>query len=357
MGSGLLWRWWAPGSSCGAPRHEGNRVQVFLRVMVAVVVTAACLYFSLRGAEWSEVRRAISGTRYEWVAIMMVAMGSTIYVRALRWRILLGSVGRLPLQPLFSATAVGFMANLLLPLRAGEIIRPVLLGRETRVPTTAAFASVLLERLLDLMLIFCFLLAISVAVPVPHYMQRASYVMAGVIAGLLATMLVLLRRQERAVARIRRTLSRFGVVGQGVTDVFESFLTGVASISDVRTGVLLFGYSLAVWTVIASTFGFGLLALNVDAPLAAGSVSLMVIIAAFVSLPQAPGYVGTWQAGCVWALALYGVSQEEAIGYSLVTHVAQLLVIVGLGAVCLATSRVRPGELVSLAQRAEQKKL
>lgn len=331
-------------------------MRLLLRIAAAVAVTAACLYFSLRGAEWDEVRHVVSGTRYDWVAIMMAAMASTIYVRALRWRVLLGSVEHLPLQPLFSATAVGFMANLLLPLRAGEIIRPVLLGRQTQVPTAAAFASVLLERLLDLMLIFCFLLAVSIAVPVPDYMRQASYVMAGVITLLLATMLVLLRHREQAVARMRRALRGLGVFGRGVTDVLESFLGGIASIGDGRTAVMLLGYSLAVWTVIASTFGFGLLALNVKAPLAAGSVSLMVIVAAFVSLPQAPGYVGTWQAGCVWALALYGVSQEEAIGYSLVTHVAQLVVIVALGAVCLATSNVRPGELMNLARGAERGK-
>jgi hypothetical protein len=84
--------------------------------------------------------------------------------------------------------------------------------------------------------------------------------------------------------------------------------------------------------------------------LAAASVSLVVVVAAFVSLPQAPGFVGTWQAGHVAALAIFGVFREEAIGLSLVTHVIQILVLVVLGATCLAVDGLGVGEVVSLAR-------
>jgi uncharacterized membrane protein YbhN (UPF0104 family) len=156
------------------------------------------------------------------------------------------------------------------------------------------------------------------------------------------------------MARLRRTLGRLpGSAGQVLADVVESFLGGVAGINDRRTVTTLLVYSLAVWVVIAATFACGLLALDVRAPLVAASVSLVVVIAAFVSLPQAPGFVGTWQAGCVAALTFFGVSREEAIGYSLVTHVVQVVVVVVLGALCLVGGNVGVRELVVLAQRTE----
>ena len=188
-------------------------------------------------------------------------------------------------------------------------------------------------------------------VPLPATMRRASYLVAGVVVTILVTMMLLLRHQERAVVGARRALRRLpGSVGNTLGDVLENFLQGVAGIKDARTLVLLFAYSFAVWAVIAATFGLGLLALDVRIPLPAASVSLMVIVAAFVSLPQAPGFVGTWQAGCVAALALYGVSQEVAIGYSLVTHVVQLVVVIAVGVACLAVDNVRLGELATLAR-------
>jgi hypothetical protein len=321
-------------------------------MLVAALVTAGCLYFALRDTDWAEVRRVLAGTHLGWVAVMMAVSVVTVYIRALRWRVLLSGVARVPVRPLFSATAVGFMANMLLPLRAGEIIRPVLLGRQTKVSTSAALASVLLERLFDLLFIFLFLLGISVAVPVPAWMGRASYIVAIAIAVLIALLLLLLRSRDRAMAGSRAVLAHLpGNLGHGVSAVIDSFLGGISSITDGRTVATLLGYSFMVWAVIACTFGLGLLALNLDVPLAATSVSLMIVVAAFVSLPQAPGFVGTWQAGCVFALAFYGISKDEAVGYSLVTHVAQVVVNVLLGTSCLLADHLGLRELVALAER------
>ncbi len=328
-----------------------------LRILAAVGVTLGCLYFALRGADWGEIRIVLARTRLEWVVAMMVVSVGTIWIRALRWRVLLRSVAPPALRPFFSATAVGFMANMLLPLRAGEIIRPVLLGRQTRIPTSTALASVLLERLLDLLLLFFFLLGISFTLPVEATMRRASFVVAAIVAGILVLIVGLLRNQERALGAVRRIFRRLpGRAGDGVADVLEGFLGGVAAITDARTIVALFGYSFAVWAVIAVTFGCGLRALDVQVPMVAASVTLVVVVAAFVSLPQAPGFVGTWQAGCVAALGFFEISKEEAIGYSLVTHVAQVVVIVALGIACLVSDNVGLRELASLAQRTEPEK-
>ncbi len=326
-----------------------------VRLLAAALVTVGCLYFALRGTEWAEVQQVLAGTHVGWVAMIMAVSVVTVYVRALRWRVLLSGVARVPLRSLFTATAVGFMANMLLPLRAGEIVRPVLLGRQTGVPTSAALASVLLERLFDLLLIFLFLLGISVAVPVPVWMGRASYVVAAGILTILVLLFLLLRSRERAVAGIRRALAHLpGDLGNGISAVIDSFLGGVSSINDGRTVATLLAYSFVLWAVIASTFGLGLMALDLPVPLVAASVSLMVVVAAFVSLPQAPGFVGTWQAGCVFALAFYGVSKEEAIGFSLVTHVVQVVINVLLGVVCLLADHLGLRELMAMAEREQR---
>jgi uncharacterized protein (TIRG00374 family) len=179
--------------------------------------------------------------------------------------------------------------------------------------------------------------------------------MSAAILGVLVALVALLRHRERAIAGLRRRAHRLpGSVGHRIGDILESFLTGLTGINDGRTVLVLLAYSLLVWVVIGCTFGCGLLALDVRAPLVAASVSLVVIVAAFVALPQAPGYVGTWQAGCVTALAFYGVSREVAISFSLVTHVIQLLVVILLGGVSLATDNLRLGELVALAQQKEE---
>lgn len=327
-----------------------------IRILVALSVTVGCVYLAFRGAQWDEILAVIRRTDYFWVGVMVAASVLTIYLRAVRWQVLLVPTARVGVRPLFSATSVGFMANMLLPLRAGEVIRPVMAGRQTGVATSAAFASVALERLLDLFLLFAFLVVLGLVVPLPQAMAQASYVVAAFVLAILVVLVVLLRYREATVGRVRRALERLpGTFGGRVADVVESFVMGLSGIADPRTVGLLFVHSLLIWVVIASTFGFALYALNVQAPFVAASVSLVVLVAAFVALPQAPGYFGTWQAGCMAALAFYSVPTDQALALSLVTHGVQIVVVVLLGLVCLATEDVGFRELMALASRQEGK--
>jgi hypothetical protein len=70
-----------------------------------------------------------------------------------------------------------------------------------------------------------------------------------------------------------------------------------------------------------------------------------------VFLPQAPGFVGTWQAGCVLALGLFGVSQEVAVGYSLLTWVVQMVINITIAGLFLAREDLSLGQLLRLAPR------
>jgi uncharacterized protein (TIRG00374 family) len=322
---------------------------------IALTVTGGCLYFAFRDAHWEEIRAVLGRTHYGWVTLMAAISVFSVYLRALRWRVLLAPAGRVAVAPLFAATSVGFMANMLLPLRAGEVIRPVMAARRTGVPMSTAFASIVLERLFDMLLLFAMLIVLSVSVPVSATMRRASYVMSVVIIALFALLVVLLRNREHAVVKLRGWAGMLpGNMGPRVGEVLASFVTGLSGINDRRTVSVLVGYSLAVWLSIGATFGCGILALDIDAPLVAASASLMLIVAAFVALPQAPGYVGTWQAGCVAALAFYGVSLDVAIGLSLITHIVQLLVVIMLGGLSLATDSMRFSDMVALAQHEER---
>jgi len=105
--------------------------------------------------------------------------------------------------------------------------------------------------------------------------------------------------------------------------------------------------SVVLWSMIALTYTLSFLALDVDIPLLSGSLVTVVIVATFVSLPQAPGFLGTWQAGCVFALHdLFGVPKDVALGYSLLTWAIQMISNIGAGAIALMIEGVSLRELV-----------
>jgi hypothetical protein len=72
-----------------------------------------------------------------------------------------------------------------------------------------------------------------------------------------------------------------------------------------------------------------------------------------VFLPQAPGFVGTWQFGCVVALGTFDVPQDVAVGYSLLTWIVQMIVNIGAAGFFLAREQASLGQLVRAAETAE----
>jgi uncharacterized protein (TIRG00374 family) len=316
-------------------------------------VSLACLYLATRGTNWSEVGAAVANAHPGWVLAILAASVFSYYVRAQRWRVLLRPVGQVPLYPAMSATAIGFGATMVLPLRLGEVIRPALLARNTGVPVSAALSSVVLERLFDMLLVIACFLLLSVVYPVPATLRHAATLLA-TLAGVGFLVLLLMQRNRPTAERLIRWV--FGLlparVGGALLPIVDGLLDGLAGVADGATVLLVLGYSAYLWGVITLTYVFSVLALDIHAPLLATGLAAMVIVAAFVFIPQGPGFVGTWQAGCVLALSMFGVSHAEAVGYSLLTWVVQMGINIATAAVFLSRENVSMGQLLRVREPA-----
>ena len=86
---------------------------------------------------------------------MLLTLSGYLF-RVERWRHLLAPIGHTRFKNAFRATVMGFAANALMPGRVGEVLRPYVLARREQLSATAAFATVVIERLLDLLLVFLF---------------------------------------------------------------------------------------------------------------------------------------------------------------------------------------------------------
>jgi uncharacterized membrane protein YbhN (UPF0104 family) len=162
---------------------------------------------------------------------------------------------------------------------------------------------------------------------------------------------------QRNRARAERVLGRLldllpGRLGRKLLPVVDSFLAGLDGLADLGTVATVLAYSVYLWAIITLSFLFGFLALDTPVPLVVASLTTVVVVAAFVFLPQAPGFVGTWQAGCVLALGLFGVPKDLAVGYSLLTWVISMATNISLGGIFLAREDLSLGQLLRTAEEA-----
>src|SRR5882762_7307534 len=130
-------------------------MRAYVRTFVVLAIAVALIALFLHNVDLWRVLAAISLARPEWLALSLATMVVNLAIRALRWKYLLEPLAPTTFASAFRATAVGFAANSVLPARAGEVIRPYFLARQApasqkgRMTATGAFATIILERLLD----------------------------------------------------------------------------------------------------------------------------------------------------------------------------------------------------------------
>src|SRR5262249_27321779 len=145
------------------------------------------------------------------------------------------------------ATAVGFAASSVLPARAGEVIRPYFLSRHERMSATGAFATIILERLLDTLTVltllasFVFVFGRSLTAANPTAFRGVVWA-AATAGGVAAIVLVVLFVLAGDPARLARALARLEQVVPSslaglLARIAERFATGLGVIR--RPGRLL----------------------------------------------------------------------------------------------------------------------
>jgi hypothetical protein len=323
-----------------------------IRIAFSVAISAVFLYFAVRGVDWREAWAALRAANYLWILPTFPITVWTLYIRAQRWRLFLHAVRVPPMKHLVAATNIGFMANMVLPARAGEVIRPWLVCRRERLPIGGVLASVLLERIFDMFTVLLLFGVSAMLVPVSDQV-RTWGVMLTALAGGVGLAIAFLRWQERLALGIARSLCSLlpERIGSATYGFVGGFVQALGMLDSPASFLRAFGWSIYLWLAIATIYPFGLLAFRLGAPLAVGSLVLTAIVAIAVSVPSAPGYIGSFQLGCVIALALFGVAKNEAIAFSVVIHLTQFIAVIAAGLYSLWMENMTLGEMEAVGER------
>ncbi len=332
-----------------------------LQLGIGIGLSGLFLYLALRGEDWGAIGSELRRAQYRYLVAMFPLGAYALFARAQRWRLLLESASRRPqaIGPIFSASAIGFMANMVLPFRIGEFARPYLVSRDTGIPLSTALATAVVERVLDLIVLFAFAVVVVMTADVPQMVRQLTTV-AGVFAAITAGAAITVSVQRARVLplldKIWQRLPKS--VGEPILRLEHEFLDGMATIANVGTFVRTILWSFWIWLVIAFGFALGFLATGMDVPFVAGGVTVTTIVALAVSIPSAPAFVGQFEWGCKLALEqILGTSGASAVGYAILVHATQFVSQVGLGLVFVAREGLSFGELGSMTAESHSEEI
>jgi uncharacterized protein (TIRG00374 family) len=309
------------------------------------------------GQVWAEIKSGDPALIALAVCVTMV----TYALRALRWQYLLRPIGRTHFGVAFRTTVIGFAASFLLPLRPGEFLRPYLLARREGLSGSAAFATIALERVLDmvavLLLFTSFVFVFGRHVRLANPGLFSTVIAGGIVSAVAAVAALLSAYLMTARPEIVNYLSRgLGRVLSprlaGMADsLLRTFAEGLGVVRSPRRLALAVAFSLPLWLSISAGIWLVSLAFHIDMPYT-GSFLPMTILVAGVLVPT-PGAVG----GFHWAYQIavtsfYAVPTDRAKGAALVLWAVSFLPVTLFGIVFMAQEGLSLSRVQRLARQA-----
>lgn len=302
-----------------------------LKFAIGIAISLAAVWLAMKDVRPVEVWHALQQAHWTGFVLVMVLTIFGFWLRAFRWRWLLRGGERIGLDSLFSATMIGFMANNLLPLRLGEFVRAWALGRRERMSKTTVFATVVVERVVDMLTLLA-IFGISLWIhPIAESTEAGRLTRAG--AGVLEVsclgltlFVVAVERSPRLTGRVVRFVSRVlperhrhrGEVA------LEHFVDGLKVFRNLPRLVWVFFLSFVMFGAFTLCLTVSMWALGIAVPWY-GGLLMLVITAIGIMVPAAPGYIGTLNLACVAGLALFGVGKEQSVPFSWFYWAAQWL--------------------------------
>jgi len=322
----------------------------------AIGSAAFLAVFVVLFVDFDTIGGVLNGANYVYIAPSLVFYFIAVWFRSARWKFLLRPLIGKPQKSIYSVVVVGYMANNLIPVRIGEIVRSYYLSLRESCSAPAAFGTVAVERATDVLALLFFLAAAGLLGTVG--VERAVGDISSEIPGgapVLALVALLPFVAVFSVVVIISTASSKTVLGwldrmmfmikgnlrDRLLGIADRLLEGLTVVSSPLDLLKVFAWSIPVWG--SELAMYYLIALGFDLrPVFDSQIEFIAAIMVFTSaanlagvLPSTAGSWGPFDFFGAAALVALGVGQDVAAAFALTVHVALWLPPTVLGALLL----------------------
>ncbi|MBU0877950.1 MAG: flippase-like domain-containing protein [Alphaproteobacteria bacterium] len=292
---------------------------------LGIGISVFFLWLAVKQVEFNDMLSTLKSANYGYIIISAAALAVGIALRSLRWHIISGTPPE-SLKHFYHATTAGVLSNMLLPARAGEVVRIFALTRLTGVRLANPIASAVLDRLMDIITIL--LCAGALFLFLPSYGLLDQWLSMIVLVGTLITAGAFaaaagLGFVQRLTSRVvERWLSNWKVRPEVFFAELQVESRRVLSSSvSLRLGLV----ALLILLVDLIAVGSQVMAFHLEVPLLATPL-LWTFLVIGSMLPSAPGYIGVYQTAAIWALSFFAVPPSSAVALAIVLQAASYLV-------------------------------
>lgn len=315
----------------------------YLRVFIFLSLGLLLLWWVTRGQDLERIREEFRNANYFWILLAMVAGIFSHVARALRWNILIRSLGyQAGLGNTFHAVMSGYLANLVVP-RLGEVSKCAVLSKSNGIPFNTLAGTMIAERFVDLITLI--LLMFFTIVFQFHFLKDFLYdfffrslieketsglmifIVIGSISLVLAIVFLIWLR-----SRLRKT--KPGTFGHKLRRQLRGFANGIKTLWRMRGKGLFLAYSLLIWGLYFLNAYLGFFAIGATSHLTPDAGITLLAVGSLGILAPVPGGIGTYHFITIATLTqLYHIAPEPATSYAYITHAGQMVLIIGTSAI------------------------
>lgn len=305
-----------------------------IKTLLSLLVGALFVYWFVHKLNWREVWAEVSEANWGQLGLALSLLVGTYFVRVLRWRRLLKPMARPSLSALFRATMIGFTALFFVGRAAEMIVRPAALSAKERVHPSASYATVMIERVFDMVMVVVFF---AVNLIFFEYIARDADAMrmfgwiklTGVLLLLVAAagiygLSAFRRGRTGALEYLERKLARLPKsLGAATMSLLRQISEGLAVLHDARSLSITVSYTVLLWLMVAVAHLLVVRAFGIsyaDVPFT-GAVFVMGLSMLGSVVPTPGGATGPFHTATAAALAFLGVEQNKAASVAIVLHI------------------------------------
>jgi uncharacterized protein (TIRG00374 family) len=339
-----------------------------LKTIIGLAVGGLFVYWFVYKLNWFEVWNEVRDANWAQLGLAMALLVGTYFVRVLRWRALLEPMARPPLSALFRATMIGFTALFLMGRAAEMIVRPAVLSVKERVHPSACYATVMIERVFDMVMVVAFFAVNLVffeytnedadAMRLFGWIKVAGGLLLLTAAAGIYGLSVFRSRRATVLTYVERKLRWLPHrASQGVISLLRHTSEGLAVLHDARGLTITVSYTVLLWLMVALAHLLVVRAFGIPYSVVpfTGAVFVMGLSMLGSVVPTPGGATGPFHIATAAALAFLGVehnsAHNKAASVAIILHLVIFTPATIFGMFYIAKEGLSLGRLLRIGER------
>ena len=275
------------------------KIKKYIHIIIPTIISFFCIYLVYRNIDFKLFFLELFNTNYRYVLIASFLLVLTVFIRSIRWKILLNK--DILIYDLFKTQMIGYFANNVLFLRLGEVLKSYLLGEKERISKSYVFGTVIVERFLDMLMLLLMIFIYIAIVPSTMDGELSVLKILLIVSVILGVFLLLLLNVSKfptfSIKIIEDFISNFSLAYKNLSlkqVIYSNFL-----------GIINW---IIYWICVDLIFKAFQVSVNIDI-----SLLILIIASLIASIPSLPGAIGTFHLGVNLTLSSLNVIESSSL--------------------------------------------